>query len=774
MENDSIPVRKTEAKGFPMEELAKIRCNNTSNRNLTGYGVTYGVPLPQGRLQEPQNAALAIKLPEGSIAPIQWKIAEKWPDGSVRWIVLDFEMDLPANKQSSFALVADAETPDYPKLEIHENNASISVANKHLRVEVERNSFSLFESLSVNGQELIQQGADIIVVNPKGKRYYASFTQNLDVSIVEQGPERVVIESSGRHTASDGDQLLSFRLRYTIRPHDPCIRLSYKMANEEEPEMGVHLGRIFMEIPTTLGPRPTRYVRQKHHTELWFTRPVEIQENVELQAGSFISEMAESVYGKAHSGKVVIRNLHNFREDLSDYPHYLRPGNARSDMSGGLRAAYPFLATVSENGSFIGWFSEMEANHPKGVASERNKIRFDIWPQWADNLRLNRGMSKEHDIFLSFDDRRLSFEDLESRYFDHEVMGFGIFAEGAPPVNFSIDPEYARECEVFDIHRWLPYDEDRYLKIETKMGTIGSKGGKMSRGMLDYGDGIIRDCSANNENDRILDRFREYYRRGKAEFRREALISARHNAHVDLISYDPDELRQGTMAAHCPNHSDGACYPSHMWVGGLLAAFCTTGEPDFEEAAISVGENMLRWQEKCPEVFYCDSREAGWPMLAWVQLWHHNHEQRWLDAADRVFQFYAEKVDEEGKIVYEIPHKLGTFLQGYGEFIAWRGCFHYYEASGKEEVKDFLVDVLSKENIYKITPARVEKGGWACNDLFPAWAVWQLTGDDKFLKDNFPFLEYMMDREGTFPWTGVDVMYYLNALHERGELEEFC
>jgi hypothetical protein len=30
-------------------------------------------------------------------------------------------------------------------------------------------------------------------------------------------------------------------------------------------------------------------------------------------------------------------------------------------------------------------------------------------------------------------------------------------------------------------------------------------------------------------------------------------------------------LRQGPMAAHCPNHSDGAAYPSHMWVSVVRA-----------------------------------------------------------------------------------------------------------------------------------------------------------------------------------------------------------
>ena len=43
-----------------------------------------------------------------------------------------------------------------------------------------------------------------------------------------------------------------------------------------------------------------------------------------------------------------------------------------------------------------------------------------------------------------------------------------------------------------------------------------------------------------------------------------------------------------------------------------------------------------------------------------------------------------------------------TFLQGYGEFMTWRACFDYYEATGKEEVKAFLRRKWAREHEYRL------------------------------------------------------------------------
>ena len=757
-----------------MDDLLQIRYENLSNRPIDAYPITYGVPLAPGRLTEADETA--IRLPNGAPAPVQTRTLERHPDGSVHWLLLDFALPLSANERGAVALVAGARADPTDIVEVSEDEDRVEVRTPRLAVTFDRRRFSLFGSWLSGERPMLSAGGDIIVQDNSGKLFYASRCGAVEVNVVESGPLRTVVQASGRHTAEDGEELLSFRVRYTFRPQEGGVEIAYKFTNAEPPEKGVHLRAIRIEQRVDLGgPTTRKLIRQANHGLNWVSRRLDLGENVDLICGSAVNESAKARYGAFADGKVLIGNMDSLREDLDEYPYFLRPGNARTDMTGGLRQVYPYIGMTSGEGGLAAWFTQMALHYPKGLRAEGDRITWDVWPEWAGDLLLRRGMSKEHDLYLALFAGACSHDDVERTYFDHEVGQMGVWGAPHPPVALTLDPDYVREVEALDLHRWLRYDEDKYLLVEEKLGSVGGKGAVPIRGMLDVGDSVSDDRSwcHNNENDAILNGLREYYRRAEPAALAAALLKARHNAHVDFIAYDPDPLRQGTMPAHCPEHTDGATYPSHMWVDGLLAAYCITGEPDLRAAALSVGENMLRWQSANPAVFYADSRECGWPMLAYLRLHEHTGEERWLDACEEVFLFYRDRMDEDAEILYALPHGVGTELVGYGEFIAWRACLRYWERTGREDVKEFLVRCLSNPKVYLLTARRLAAGGWACNDLFPAWAAWRLTGDDKFITDNYPVLRLLMKRSGKFPWGGVDVHYYLGELDRRGVLEDF-
>ncbi|MCE9589294.1 MAG: hypothetical protein K8S99_02085 [Planctomycetes bacterium] len=755
------------------DELVSIRFQNSSNRDIASHAVTYGVPIPEGVLRGELGGevkGLAIRLENGKLRPVQTRVLETWFDGSAKWLLLNFDLPIPKNVKGHTATLVRARKPaDRNVVTVEEDKSRVIVTTPKLRVAISKKSFSLFESYKVNGKEMVAKESDIFLEEPMGKRYYASNAKDLKVRIAESGPQRVVVETSGRHTAGDGAELLSFRVRYVFRPNEPGVLVSYKFTNREKPEQGIKLTQITLHVPTNVGKTSVHQVRQANHGRHWFSRFVQVPENLEIIATGAISEVAKARYGVGGEGLIVIRDLASLRENLGEYPYYLRPGNARTDMTGGLRQVYPYIAMSGSSASALAYFLEMGFNHPKSMRSDRGVIDFDIWPAYAGEVKVRRGQSKEHDLYIAFDDKPHTAEELEAIYFDHEI-------KDTLPIHITLDPAYVEGCKVLNLHEWLRYDETKYLLVETKLGTAGGLGdiafGVSNKGMWDFGDFINPDRSwaHNNEDDNALNNIREYYRMRAPGRLRGALTKARHNAHVDFIAFDPDPLREGTMPAHCPEHTDGSTYPSHMWGNGLLAAYTITGNEDLRDAALSVGENMLRWQKDDPTIFYADSRECGWPGLLYCRLYEFTKDDKWLAALDEIFHHLKEKVNDDGVILYELPHGVGTMLTSYGEFVAWRALYFFYELTGREDVKEFLIGALGK--VYKFRPGHMP-GGWGCNDMFPCWALYKLTGDRAILEDNYPFLNFLMERKEGFPWGGNDMHFYLGELDRLGELEQF-
>ena len=100
------------------------------------WPVTSGVPLEQGALRDPSRAALFDEA--GNEMPLQTEALAKWPDGSIRWLLLDFSVDLQAGATTRPVLRygktirrAAASSP----LEVIESNSGATLLTGPLKIE---------------------------------------------------------------------------------------------------------------------------------------------------------------------------------------------------------------------------------------------------------------------------------------------------------------------------------------------------------------------------------------------------------------------------------------------------------------------------------------------------------------------------------------------------------------------------------------------------------------------------------------------------------------
>ncbi|MEA3401111.1 MAG: hypothetical protein U9R79_07705, partial [Armatimonadota bacterium] len=71
-----------------------IEVQNPAGVALQAEPVTTGVPFPEGALESGENVRLLDEA--GAELPLQVTVTGEYPDGSVRWLLLDFQADLPA------------------------------------------------------------------------------------------------------------------------------------------------------------------------------------------------------------------------------------------------------------------------------------------------------------------------------------------------------------------------------------------------------------------------------------------------------------------------------------------------------------------------------------------------------------------------------------------------------------------------------------------------------------------------------------------------------
>ena len=145
-------------------------------RHPTHWPVTRGVPMPEGTLRETDD--LAVVGPDGDRVPAQFRVLARWTDGSVKWVLADFQAKADSSGTATYNLMDDSvdEAPaprrpstynstTYPSVRIEETEHELHVDTGVLRFKVDRHRYGLFHSVALNdGQHgesaRAQQGPD--------------------------------------------------------------------------------------------------------------------------------------------------------------------------------------------------------------------------------------------------------------------------------------------------------------------------------------------------------------------------------------------------------------------------------------------------------------------------------------------------------------------------------------------------------------------------------------------------------------------------------------
>jgi hypothetical protein len=137
--------------------IVPLEIKDNSGVDRTDWPVTSGVPLPPGLVADPGELRLTDSL--GNELPCQFTVLSRYwaTDNSIRWILLDFQVNTPADGATVVQLRNDAPHQAVTDpIRLAEESQTVTVDTGPLAATISRTAASLLEAVVVNGKPILQ------------------------------------------------------------------------------------------------------------------------------------------------------------------------------------------------------------------------------------------------------------------------------------------------------------------------------------------------------------------------------------------------------------------------------------------------------------------------------------------------------------------------------------------------------------------------------------------------------------------------------------------
>jgi hypothetical protein len=162
-----IPLLLVSALSLSAAINVPFQVSNWATIQRSGEPVTAGLPLPAATVYD--LSKLRVVDGAGNTVPAQFRPLTKWwyeisstipnerkASPSVKWVLMDFQADVPAKNRASFTLKDDnsGSTPS-TQLSVTEASDQVTVSTGPLTFKVSKQHFNLFDEVTINGQQII-------------------------------------------------------------------------------------------------------------------------------------------------------------------------------------------------------------------------------------------------------------------------------------------------------------------------------------------------------------------------------------------------------------------------------------------------------------------------------------------------------------------------------------------------------------------------------------------------------------------------------------------
>ena len=383
--------------------------------------ITCGVPLLPGQARDVKELRLLARDADGKATPVpaQFRELARWwrGDKSLRWVLVDLTVDVPAKGKPVFILTdAKGEGPApaaAAKLAVEQDESSITVTTGPARFVISRRKFNFLEKavLDLDGDGKLADDEDLLASTPEcgtvtedalGQKYSGS-AGTASVEVIESGPMRVCVRARGRHPATGGQGFAPGLYGYDV--------LMNFYAGSAEVFADVVVGNNPVKAVGTPamedGSLVLKLAGGVAEYRLLGDKPVEGRLAAGESACLYQDSNGAETWAKCPGfGIMETRGWRPVKEQLTSFRGYKvwkRAGEKQEELSAGDHARGT-LSAWNPRGGVVVHLKNFWRQFPKAAeAGADGAVRVGLWPrEWRFPHQIDDCAGKGHEIVFSF------------------------------------------------------------------------------------------------------------------------------------------------------------------------------------------------------------------------------------------------------------------------------------------------------------------------------------------------------------------------------------
>ena len=637
-----------------------------------------GVPFGKGELKPDDIDHLVVT--DGSFCcEAQFKPTAFWDDQTVKWLLVTFLADLPANEEKDYFIEYSKSLPNLSlsSIRINIDGKKLLLDNGQLCLQMaEPEKNYIFEKIITNDHTWEHNEIKGPVITSEDGTEYTIHLDKSGWEIIEAGPVRAMIRAKGTH-CSNTHMWMDFSLILTLWAGKPWIHLDYQFINREDDRS--ESSRTVMELNNEQAG--LKYDKNYPYETIRSIR-------MELMPDGKNETVNHGIYTSSfnfHAKKA------SKEETLSEQITADTIVNTANEMFPEVLFSIFSADWMNENFAVAAGIYQAYQNFPKALDSSASGITIHLLPDTGSPLKVPQGAARTSRFYLYFHPRDLDEHMLVDRIHQFEIPALPVADSKA----FS------------DSHVFGAYVSDRYHHPTERFLYRYVDSRAKGLGMMNFGDGPEWEYMKqgrskgeiiwiNNEYDMPHNFMVMLARTGDRRYFDYMKAAAEHWYDVDLCHYSNRPYRAGLLYTHSVDHVSGQPVPSHQWVEGFLDYYHMTGNPNGLEAAMSIGDNLLKLMElplyHTPATV--EPREIGWAMRTFMALYRETKNKKWLDACSFIVDVYEEWEKALGTWTTPYPDNYMDRVP-FMMHVGIVGLYQYYEFTKNEKVKQTMLAVIN-------------------------------------------------------------------------------